>query len=335
MIIRYSQFQIFGGVMGWKGIIRSANASLRAANREAERAHKLRVKQENMADAAEAVEDWQEYLNKLVSLHINLATPIDWKSLASKSAPKKPTHLKKYQNAAQKALDDFKPSILDKLWGGSEKRFAKLQDGIPVAIAKDTEVHRRALSNYSKEQCKFETDTSLAKRLVAGEVDAIKEVISNMHTFSSANGLGTSVDFTIKENFLHAKAQLFDTSVVPNFRRKQLASGKLSETKMPISESNELYQDYIASAAFRIAGDMLNILPLEEIYVTCLAEMLDSSTGYQVQTPILSVQFVRSTFKKLNLGMIDPSDALNNFNHTMQFNRTKGFSGIEPLQSLE
>lgn len=100
---------------------------------------------------------------------------------------------------------------------------------------------------------------------------------------------------------------------------------------MPVGQFNELYQDYVASVALKVAGDMFQILPLQEVYVTCEAEMLNSMTGHKESTPILSVQFVRRTFERLNLKSIDPSDSMSNFNHVMSFSKTKGFSAIRPL----
>jgi hypothetical protein len=63
--------------------------------------------------------------------------------------------------------------------------------------------------------------------------------------------------------------------------------------------------------------------------------MLDASTGHQQLTPILSVQFVRETFGQLNLEHLDPSDSMKNFNHVMDFKKTKGFTRIEPLKPVE
>ncbi|HAD25243.1 MAG TPA: hypothetical protein DCF61_05865, partial [Alphaproteobacteria bacterium] len=106
-----------------------------------------------------------------------------------------------------------------------------------------------------------------------------------------------------------------------------------SETKMPAGQFNELYQDYVCSVALKIGGDLFQILPLEEVYVTCQTHMLNTKTGYKELTPILSVQFVRPTFLSLNLSQIDPSDSLGNFNHVINFKKTKGFAAITPLKA--
>jgi hypothetical protein len=62
--------------------------------------------------------------------------------------------------------------------------------------------------------------------------------------------------------------------------------------------------------------------------------MLNPKTGHQELTPILSVQFVRDSFARLNLANIDPSDSMANFNHTTSFKKTKGFTGVEPLKPV-
>ena len=177
----------------------------------------------------------------------------------------------------------------------------------------------------------WENDRSLAKRLLAGEEAAILEVITELQTLNKTDLIGSSVQFSISDNYVHARPQVHTDEIVPSFRRKQLASGKLSETKMPIGQFNELYQDYVASVALKVAGDMFQILPLPEVLVTCESNMLNATTGHKEATPILSVQFVRSTLMQLKLVHLDPSDSIANFNHVMKFSKTKGFSAIVPL----
>lgn len=312
--------------------MRSVVAASRAAAREAEREQKRQLKLELAADAEEAVFEWEERLEELVSLHKKPSQPIDWKTIAEALPPQLPIRLSSNQKKAQSAVDSFKPKLFDKFRGGAQKRLSKLEAAVSDAIKTDEHVYGIVKDKFQIKLEEHEVDTSIAKRLVEGEVDAIREVISEMQTLSTESELGTFIGFTIKKHFLHVTADLFDDSVVPNFRRKQLASGKLSETKMPVGEFNELYQDYVSSAAFRVARNMFDILPLEEIYVTCRIEMLDSTTGHLKQSPILSVQFVRATFDRLNLNSIDPSDALRNFNHSESFKRTKGYQIIEALK---
>lgn len=320
--------------MGWKGTMRSIAAASKAANKEAERRHKANLKQQRIEDAASAVVEWEDYIANLISVHVDLADAINWKAMASKQAPTKPTHSSTNQDKAQNSLDKFTPKFFDFLSGGSEKKKAKLVKKLQRSIEIDEANFKKSQRKFDKELKEWKQDTNLAKKLIDGDINAIKEVIQEMQTLMDQELIGSNISFQITESFIHAIPKVHGDDIVPNFRRKQLASGNLSETKMPKGDFNELYQDYVASVALKVAGDMFHILPNTEIYVTCVTSMLNSKTGHQEITPILSVQFVKETFKMLNLKNIDPSDSLENFNHNMNFKRTKGLQPVEALQKL-
>lgn len=320
--------------MGWRGTMRSIAAAARAAERESQRRHKQEQKEQMIANAADAVDDWENYIKELISIHTNTREPIDWLSIANRTPPNQPLARSVHQDSAESELRKFKPSLFHIFRGGSEKLRQKLEQEVEKAAIEDEEQYRKDLAEHADIIAEWEEDTSLAKCLLKGDITAIKKVLEETKALSGTALVGSSIEFSINDNFLHARPQVHGDEVIPRFRRKQLASGRLSETKMPVGQFNELYQDYVASAALKTAGDLFQILPLEEIYVTCMANMLNPQTGHKELTPILSVQFVRSTFFGLNLAGIDPSDAIRNFRHTMRFAKTKGFSPTEPLAPI-
>ena len=69
----------------------------------------------------------------------------------------------------------------------------------------------------------WENDRSLAKRLLAGEEAAILEVITELQTLNKTDLIGSSVQFSISDNYVHARPQVHTDEIVPSFRRKQLA----------------------------------------------------------------------------------------------------------------
>jgi len=320
--------------MGWRGTVRAISAASRAAERDAWRRQKAAQNAQMVADSEDAVDDWARYIDKLVSVHTDLAHAIDWQAMAVRRQPKEPHLANSHQRSAEVALATFKSRFFDVFRGGTVKRRAALEAGLANALVRDQTDHKNALMAYRDALQDWDNDKALAPRLIAGEAGAIKEVIEEMQSLSDQDLIGSAVSFLINDGFLHAKPEVHSDEIVPNFRRQQLASGKLSETKMPVGQFNELYQDYVSSVALKIAGDLFNIVPLDEIYVTCLTQMLNPQTGHQEMTPILSVQFVRQTFKSLNLASLDPSDSMANFNHVMSFKKTKGFAQVEPLKPI-
>jgi len=321
--------------MGWKGTMRSIAAASRAAERDAVRRHKAAAKAQKIDDAEDAVYEWETYVSELISVHVDIADAIDWEKIASTPKPTAPQLETINYDKAKKAVDNFKPKFFDFLSGGSDKKRTNLEQKLASSPERDKTHFKRKEKKFKTATKEWEQETDLARRLFAGDKEAIKEVLEEMQSLTKQDLIGSQVSFTFSDDDFHAIPEVHGDDIIPNYRRKQLASGSLRETKMPVGDFNELYQDYVASVALKVAGDMFHILPLSEVYVSCVTPMLNTQTGHQELSAILSVRFVKETFKALNLSAIDPSDSMRNFNHAMKFKRTKGFEKVEPLKPIE
>lgn len=320
--------------MGWRGAVRSIGAAVRAADREAQRRHKAELKQAIAQDAAQSVEEWETFLAGLVSIHTNLAKTIDWHAMANAAPPREPRLGDSHERNARQRLEAFQPKWTDLFNGGSKKIRRTLEQAVAEAPEVDLATFRAARAEHADAFKEWEADRALARQVLAGDVAATKSVLKEMQLATQDDPfIGGQIDYRIEPDFLVATPNVHSIDIVPGFRRKQLASGRLSETKMPMGEQNELYQDYVASVALKVAGDIFQVLLVEAIYVTCETEMVNQQTGHKEHTPILSVHFVRKTFASLQLSQLDPSDAMRNFRHAMAFKRNQGFSRIEPLSA--
>lgn len=320
--------------MGWKGTMRSVVATARRMEKDAERQHKQAVKEQIADNASSAVASWENYIDNLLTIHTDIASRVDWQRLCNAPKPPTPMTTTVHTDFAQNNLKRFKPKLFDFLRGGSAKLRGNLENEVAEASKKDDRENERAIQKYANKVAEWEDDRNLAVKLLEGDSKAYLQVLEELQTLTENDLIGSAVNFAFDEGNAHVRPQVHTDEVVPNFRRKQLASGKLSESKMPAAQFNELYQDYVASVALKVAGDIFQMLPLDEVFVTCETEMLNSKTGHKEMTPILSVKFVRSTFEQLNLANIDPSDSMKNFNHEMKFTRTRGFQPVKPLIEL-
>jgi len=320
--------------VGWKGVMRSVVAASRAADREAQRRNKQRQKLQIIEDSASAVEEWHAYIRELVTVHTNLTKKVDWRQIAAQPKLQEPLRSNVAEDAARKALEEFRPGFFDFVRGGSNHLRRKLEQRLQEAVAREQRDFDTRLAAYREAFKEWQSDVKLAEELLSGEVQAIRQVIEEMQTLGDEHLIGTGIEFSIGKNFVHACPTVHGDEIVPKVRRTQSASGRLSETKMPAAQFHELYQDYVASVALKTAGDLFQILPLSEVYVTCKALLLNSATGHKDWTPILSVHFVRQTFTSLRLDTVDPSDAIANFRHVMKFSKTKGFSAVIPVEAV-
>lgn len=317
--------------MGWKGTIRSMNAAANRYAREAERRDKAIQRQQISDAAAAAVDQWEIYLDKLSKIHVVNAEAMDWHEIANAPAPCRPVAIDTASRAKKEKLAKYDNKKEGLLFRKTEAKRNAILNQIMEAEKQETAQLNLALEGYNKDLEEWKEECAFAKRVLSNDEEAIFEVFKEKQSLAEESMIGTAFSLNSDGKIFQISVNVFDDSIVPKFRRKQLASGKLSETNMPKAEFNELYQDYVVSAAIRAAIEAFNITCLEEVYVDCVVDMLDTSTGRIVPQIILSVRFVRETIDKMNLEYIDPSDSLSNFVHSMKFSRTKGFSPVETI----
>jgi hypothetical protein len=322
--------------MGWKGALRAAQADVRRAERESERQQKqLALAQE--LDSAER-EFWQQeaYIEVLTTLHAECSPARDWVELAGRPEPKPPSPSTHHLDRALGELSDYHPTLLDRVLRRVERETQRLNGRIGSAPRLDQEDHQRALAAHEAALGKWAESVSLAKRVLAGELDAFAEAIGEAEPFSDIPLLGVAVSFSSHEDRLFsAMLHVEDESVIPSEAKNLLKSGRLSSKQMPKGRFFELYQTYVCSAVLRVGGELLALLPIEFVVVNAISSMLDPATGHTEEAVILSVAVQRAAFEQLNLPSISPSASMTNFVHNMDFKKTKGLARVAALDPTQ
>ena len=325
--------------MGWKGTLRSMQAAQRRAEREslrkqrelAKRRKQLETMQE-LQRAAYEVDVYNNYIDILLSVHKDCSDPWDWYAIKDSDPPDKPKKIPTKQIKAQAALDNYKPSITDKMLRRIESRRTELNTAIEIARKRDAADYASALSEYEKDYADWEKARALAGRIVASDPTAFLEAITELAPFSEIGELGSSIRIqTTKDAMIKASIAVNSEDVIPKEVKTLLKSGKLSTKNMPVGRFNELCQDYICACALRVAREILALLPIEMVFIDAVSDLLNTRTGHMEEQPILSIAIPRQTLARLNFQALDPSDSLNNFVHRMNFRKTKGFSAVEAL----
>lgn len=326
--------------MGWKGAVRSINASVRAAERDAQRRKRERerrakelAKMAELEQAAAAVQQFDEYISWLKRVHVS-GSPlaVDWNAMAVSQQPTEPVIVTTNEDNAKAKLSSYQPGLFDRTFKREEKKRQRMEQAITDGAISDKAEYRVKHAEFEEAHQNWQDTVEIAKRINAGDQDAYVEVLKDLDPFSDITEVGSSFNFgSYDSNTTWASFRTNPDQVVPSESKSLLKSGKLSVKQMPKGMHFELRQDYVCSCALRIARDVFGILPMKWVIATGYENMLDSSTGHMKDQAILSVAIPRETFQAINLGNIDPSDAMKNFIHRMSFKKTQGFSPVEPL----
>lgn len=327
--------------MSWKSTLNSMAAAQRRAEREAkrrqrelERQRKQLEKMEELERAAFEVEEFENYLDVLMSIHKDCGPTWNWKEISESPRPQEPERRHNRELKAKAAHQSFTPGVSDKLLRRSDRKRDELSAAIGEAVAEDKREYEQALEDHRVALAEWEEQRALAARILSGDPDAFVKAIELVDPFSELSGLGSSINFSCDDSRL-IEATLFPhgEDVIPKESKSLLKSGRLSVKNMPKTRFYELYQDYVCGTALRIARELYALLPVEMSIVTEVSPLLNSKTGHMEDQPILSVAIPRRSLKGLNFDYLDPSDSLQNFVHNMNFRKTKGFAPVERISS--
>lgn len=295
------------------------------AYRRRDELRKLQREQANLLErqrAAYEVEAYENYIEMIQSIHKESDDPVNWEALRDAPPPYPKGEAGPKETAARKALEEYRPGVLEKWLGRAEKRRAELEQQIMEARQSDQEDYKL-----------WEQTAELARKITAGDTDTYLQAIEEMDPFEDLVEFGSGFEISVWDDAqtIEVEFEVHSDRVIPKEVKSLTKTGKLSVRNMTKTAYYQLEQDYVCSCAIRIARDLFALLPVSRVLIHATDEQLNTATGYPERVTILSVLIDRPTLLRLNLERIDCSDAMENFQHRMKFLKTRGFQPVERL----
>jgi len=292
--------------------------------RELDRALKEQAKRSALEQARLEVSTFENQLAVLRSVHKELSTFVDWKSLANSLPPHPPLLLARNALATElRMLSSADNSNLD-----ATAEIEQGQEADRLAYEGARATHDAAIAERQHLQ-------SLARRLLIGESRAYVEALQSSSAFSEMSNLGSSIHFTVhSRELVECELQVNGHEVIPGETRSLSAGGKLLVRPMPKTQFYEVYQDYVCSCVLRLAREILALLPVNTVLVTATVRDTDAQTGQTVDLPILSVGVTRKIMESLNFEKVDPSAAIPNFPHRGEVAVSRKSGAFMPIVPL-
>ena len=307
----------------WSADLRRLEVAQRRGEREAKRRQKeldRRLKEQTKLSTLEQarleVEAHQNELEVLLSVHKERSAVVDWRALASGLPPHEPARLARHELVA----------------------LAK-QTGVEEAREVDEREYQTTRAGHETEFAQWEKMHSLARRVLAGEGHAYTEAVSESSTLTEISNLGSSIQMTVHNaKVIECELKVNGRDVIPADAKSLTAAGKLVLKAMPKARFHEIYQDYVCGCLLRLAREMFALLPVDTVILTATVDGIDSRTGHTAELPVLSVAAARSEIEGLDFEHLDPSDAIQNFQHhgdVMASRKSGEFIPIIPLSPAD
>lgn len=174
--------------MGWKGTVRSLQASARRAERNAhrrqrelEKRQKEFARMEALEQAAYEVEVYENHIDILLSMHKECAEPVKWKKILSKPEPKPPVKSGALEQAAMQASATYRPNFWAKLFKLESRQRAALIAKIATAATEDERLFQAQFEEWKTQH----SDWSEERDIACGFLMAIARQSSTLSRRSS------------------------------------------------------------------------------------------------------------------------------------------------------
>ena len=292
--------------------------------RELEQRAKEQAKLSAIEQARLEVEQFENQLDGLLSIHKEQSESVDWEEFASSLPPPAPQK-KSYHEL------ETKQRLMVLL--SNQKHFEDAQ--IKRAQLQDEREFQEASQAYTDQKAKWETLKDLSRRVLAGEHKAYTRALVEFNPFVEMSDLGSSIHFTVHSaNLIECILKINGRQAIPAEVKMLTASGKVSIKPMPKGRFHEIYQDYLCGCVLRVAREVFALLPVDTILIRALADSLDSRTGHTIEQPVLSVIMPRVGVSCLTFDQLDPSEALDNFQRRGDFKTSRKSEYFDPIIPL-
>jgi hypothetical protein len=264
------------------------------------------------------VDLYENRIDQIRSIHHECDDPVDWQEVYNRQPPFPHGQDGPNTIAARQRQQAYQPGFMDRLFNRSESKMEQFNIEIDKAKVNDSDLWNGWNHMHT-----------IAGRILNRDIDAYFEVIKEFAPLDDLVEFGSGFEFgTDDPNALHVSCDINAQSAIPDKSLSLTKTGKLSEKSLSKTTYYDIYQDYVCSCALRIARDMFALLPIYYVFVHMYEDRINPATGHMEKITILSVKYDRAVINRLNFTNLDPSDALANFPHKMNFKKTQGFDDV-------
>lgn len=263
------------------------------------------------------VNQFNNYIHAITNMHQEKMEPINWEKINKTPEPFSSGEMGPRQQDAVNKYNQYKPSILERIFKNlAAKKERQLTQAIEQAKDEDEATYQ-----------KWKQLTELASGVLDGNAYAYEQVIRNSHKFDDMRERSTL--HVVNPQTVEMDVQVEPKDIVPKKKIQLTKTGKVSKRKTGKSKYYRMSKDFVSSHAIWTARCLFASLPVETCVIHMTETVINTSTGHYEQRVLLSVLFDRETMNELNVDLVDPSDAMDNFQHHIDFRVTKGFRSVK------
>ena len=274
------------------------------------------------ADPETQVNAYREDIALITTLHHfeDYPSGIDWEQVKTEKEPFEKGKPGPHTKEAMKFVEENKPGLFARVFAKGDFKDKSKE------VLKEAEIMDEEL--YSA----WENNRIIAERMMNEDKDSYLEVLEDLKLSEELGHYIRSMDFSYTDHdSLKVDISLSIDDFIPEEYKALTPTGKLSIKKYTKTEYYDIANQFVSGLVLRTARNLLNILPVEDVFINVWETEKNKYSGVDENQRILSILIDRDTFKKINLEKVNPYDALTNFRHEIEFIKTRGFKEVGEL----
>lgn len=273
-------------------------------------------------DPFQEVEEFNELIEYILSFHKECDYNYDWEAIAKEQPPFNAEEKGPNEAAALDKLNNYEPNVLGKFFKIFNNRHREeLEEEVKKAREEDKKLYKA-----------WENRRKISQSILKNDPKAYMILLEDIQFFKELSGFINSLKIqALEDDVMIIEYDINIDEVIPSYYKTLTKSGKLSIRKYNKTDYYAIVKGYVSSITFRIARNIFGLLPINTVIINTQTELLNTQVGRIDNITILSVKIDKNTLKEMNFDLIDPFDALNNFEHNVKFLKTKGFQTVEKL----
>jgi|GEM_PF-963959 len=320
-----------GAMVTSKQFARGVGRTMRAMDRAAKQAERQRLarqqvlhRQAQLDASAVAAAEYETMVEALTGAHRVPLSRIDWLTDATAPDVKVPDRRSDAEAEAVARLEGYVPGWFARTFGREAKGRERLAAEVEAARARDDAAHASAMAEAETRNAEIAN----ARRVVDGEPDAMMAALDRHSALGSLPFSVEGVDVQFIDGRTIAVVDGLDLEDMPSEIVTLLKSGKASVKDLPAGKRLEMHREAISSAAIRVALEFLAALPIAEVEVLMLTDILDPGSGHITGAPVLHLRGTSQALGSLNLPRTQASAVIERLGAHFDWSRRNGFRAI-------
>lgn len=304
---------------------------MRAMDRAAKQAERQRAarqralhRQAHLDASARAAAEYEEIVEALTGAHRVAVSRVDW--LTTATAPERgvPDRRCDAEDAAAERLAAYVPGWFARTFGREQKARDRLADEVVASRTRDDEMHAAAIAAAESRNAAI----AAARRVIDRDPDAMVAALDERSSLGRLPFSVEGVDLRLIDGRTIAIVDGLDLEDMPEESVTLLKSGKASVKDLGVGKRLEMHRDAICSAAIRVAMEFLAALPIDEVEVLMLTDILDRGTGHIQSLPVLHLRATSQALGALNLPRTQAVAVVERLGAHLDWSKREGFRAI-------